>query len=111
MSHRERRVIEIVYNLGKATVAKVLRSLPDRVSGGTIRTCLRRLEGKELLRRCKMGREFVYHPIQSRACNAESISHTEARGAKDETMFYYAAIHADHSLTHTRQNSLAVGML
>ena len=50
LSRRERQIVEIVYRLGKATVADVRKELPDPPSYSAVRALLRILEEKGHLR-------------------------------------------------------------
>jgi predicted transcriptional regulator len=66
LSRRERQVMDIVYSLNEATAAEAQRVLRDPVSCATVRSVLRRLEGKGLLKHGKKGRTYVYKPGRSR---------------------------------------------
>jgi len=66
LSRRERQISDIVFARKEATVLEIQASLPDPPTATAIRTMLRILEVKGVLRRKKRGREFVYMPKVSR---------------------------------------------
>lgn len=59
---REREIMTVVFRLGRATVADVLAQLEDPPSYSAVRTMLRYLESKQLLRHEQEGRSYVYLP-------------------------------------------------
>ena len=63
LGRRERQIMEVVYRLGRASVADVLAALPDPPSYTSVRTMLRLLEEKGHLRHTEQGRRFVYLPV------------------------------------------------
>jgi BlaI family transcriptional regulator, penicillinase repressor len=65
LSRRERQIVEIIYRHGRATAAEVHCDLPDRPSYSTVRTLLRVLETKGLLRHHSDGPRYVYSPCIS----------------------------------------------
>jgi predicted transcriptional regulator len=66
LSRRERQIMEIVYRLGSATVADVLRELSDDVSYSTVRAQLRILEEKGHLLHEEKDLRYVYMPVVAR---------------------------------------------
>ena len=60
---REREVLDILYRLGSATVAEVLEVLPDPPTYDAVRTTLRILEEKKVVRHLSDGPRYVYQPI------------------------------------------------
>jgi BlaI family transcriptional regulator, penicillinase repressor len=66
LSRRERQIMEIMYRLGSATVADVLKELPDDVSYSTVRAQLRILEEKGHLRHEEKDLRYVYMPVVAR---------------------------------------------
>lgn len=62
VGRRERQIIEIVYGLGRATVADVLAQLPDPPSYSGVRAMLNKLEDKGHLSHQQDGPRFVYVP-------------------------------------------------
>ncbi len=66
LSRRERQIMDIVYQHGRASVADVLEDLPDPPSYSTVRALLRILEEKGYLTHKKDGKRYIYRPTQPR---------------------------------------------
>ncbi len=66
LSRRERQIMDIVYQRGRASVADVLEDLPDPPSYSTVRALLRILEEKGYLTHKKEGKRYIYRPTQPR---------------------------------------------
>jgi predicted transcriptional regulator len=62
LTRRERQIMDILYRLGRATVAEVLAELPGTPSYSTVRTQLRVLESKGHARHEEEGLRYVYAP-------------------------------------------------
>lgn len=69
---RERQVMDVLYRRGGSTAADVQRALPGELSNSAVRTMLRRLEEKGLIRHEERGRSYVYHPVVEAARAGES---------------------------------------
>ncbi len=67
VSRRERQILEAIYARGEASARQVLFEIPDPPTYTTVRILLRILEQKGHLKHRKVGREYVYYPIRSRA--------------------------------------------
>jgi predicted transcriptional regulator len=65
LGRRERQIMDAVFQLGEASVAEVRERLPDPPSYSAVRTMIRYLEGKGLLRHRRDGNRYVYRPTQS----------------------------------------------
>lgn len=65
LGRRESQIIEIVYQLGKATVAEVRDSLQNPPSYSAVRAMLNLLEKKGHLRHEQNGLKYVYLPVVS----------------------------------------------
>jgi BlaI family transcriptional regulator, penicillinase repressor len=63
---RERQIMDAIYQIGEASVADVLAKLPDPPTYSAVRTMIRLLETKGLLRHRQVGTKYVYRPTQSR---------------------------------------------
>jgi predicted transcriptional regulator len=78
--------MNIIWDLGPATVNDVLQQLPEDepLAYSTVLTTMRILEQKGYLRHDKQGRAFVYHPIigQSEA-RQSALSHMMSRFFND----------------------------
>jgi len=66
LSRRERQIMDIVYEFGKATAVEVRQKLPDPPSYSAVRAMLRLLEEKGYLRHEQDGLRYVYLPTLSR---------------------------------------------
>jgi predicted transcriptional regulator len=62
LGRRERQIVEILYRLGKASVAEVRASLPDPPSYSAVRGMLNLLEDKGHVRHRRNGMRYVYEP-------------------------------------------------
>jgi predicted transcriptional regulator len=63
LGRRERQIVEVLYRLGKATVAEVLADLPDPPSYSAVRGMLALLEEKGYVRHKRDGMRYVYAPV------------------------------------------------
>lgn len=72
LGRRERQIMDVIFRLGEASVADVLERLPDPPSYSAVRTMIRHLEGKGLLRHRRVGTKYVYRPTQSRESASRS---------------------------------------
>ena len=70
---RQREVLDVVYRLGEASAADVQRRLKDDVSYSAVRSVLRALEDKGLIRHRARDLRYVYSPAvpRRRASRAE----------------------------------------
>jgi len=66
LSRRERQIMDVVYERGRATVAEVLARLPDPPSYSAVRALLRVLEEKGHLRHVQDGPRYVFLPTVPR---------------------------------------------
>lgn len=64
--------MEIIYQLGEATVGEVLAQLPDPPSYSSIRTIIRKIEAMGLLSHRQDGKRYVYRAKQSRETASKS---------------------------------------
>ena len=67
LSRRERQIMTVIYARGHATADEVVTGLDDPPTQAAVRTFLRMLEEKGLLRHEKRGRAFVYKPVRPHA--------------------------------------------
>ena len=73
---RERQIMDAVYRLGEASVADVLAELADPPSYSAVRTMIRSLEAKGLLRHRQVSTRYVYRPAHSReAAKRSALNH------------------------------------
>lgn len=62
LGRRERQIMDVIYRLGKASVAEVRADLPDPPSYSAVRAMLGLLEDKGYLRHEAEGLKYVYLP-------------------------------------------------
>lgn len=72
LSRRERQILDVIYNLGRATASEVLERLPDAPTYTTIRGLLRVLESKGHVRHEEEGGRYVYIPTLTKQRAAKS---------------------------------------
>ncbi|HEX5443654.1 MAG TPA: BlaI/MecI/CopY family transcriptional regulator [Pirellulales bacterium] len=72
LGRRERQIMDVVYQLGEASVADVQQRLTDPPSYSAVRTMIRHLEGKGHLRHRREGTKYVYRPTRSRESASRS---------------------------------------
>jgi predicted transcriptional regulator len=58
--------MDLLYQLGRATSAEVMKALPGEPSDSTVRTQLRVLEAKGHVRHEEEGQRYVYFPVAPR---------------------------------------------
>lgn len=66
LARRERQIMDVIFQLGEATVGDVLERLPDPPSYSSIRTIIRKIEARGLLTHRQDGKRYVYRARQSR---------------------------------------------
>jgi predicted transcriptional regulator len=90
VSRRERQILDVVYELGRATAAEVLERMPDAPTYTTVRGLLRILEEKGHLRHEDEGGRYVYFPTLNKQRAAKSalkhVVHTFFDGSPSRAM-------------------------
>src|SRR5688572_2444568 len=66
LSRRERQIMDVLYQKGRATALEVQESLPDPPSYSAVRTLLRILEDKGHVKHEQDGARYVYLPTVER---------------------------------------------
>jgi len=66
LSRRERQILEILYERGKASAAEVRQAMPDAPGYSAVRALLRVLEEKGHVRHEEHGLKYVYLPVVAR---------------------------------------------
>lgn len=90
---RERQIMDAIYQLGEASVSAVLAELPDPPSYSSVRTMVRLLEGKGLLRHRRVGTKYVYRPTHSReSASRTALAHVMRTFFRDSATDTVAAI-------------------
>jgi predicted transcriptional regulator len=73
---RERQILDAVYRLGEASVGDVLAELPDPPSYSAVRTMVRHLEAKGLLKHRQEGVKYIYRPSRpASTARMQAIEH------------------------------------
>ena len=76
LGRRERQILDVVYRLGRATVAQVRGELPDPPSYSAVRGMLNLLEEKDHLTHEQDGLRYVYLPVVDAAeASRSALSH------------------------------------
>lgn len=70
LSRRERQIMDVIYQLGEASVSDVMERIPEPPSYSAVRALLRVLEDKSLVRHRQDGPRYVYIP---------TVSHNKAK--------------------------------
>src|ERR1700712_2920280 len=65
LSRRERQVMDILYRRAEGTVAEIMAELPDPPTYSAVRSVLRILGEKDLIRYKEDGPRYVYYPAQA----------------------------------------------
>lgn len=72
LSRRERQMMDILYQRGRATAAEIHERLPDRPSYSAVRAKLRVLEEKGHIRHETQATRYIYEPVMARETAKES---------------------------------------
>ena len=72
LTRRERQIMDILFRRGRATAEEVMHELSGNPSYSTVRTQLRVLEEKGVVRHDEQGRRFVYVPVVARSTARKS---------------------------------------
>ena len=73
LGRRERQIMDVIFELGEASVASVLERLPDPPSYSAVRTMIRHLEGKGYLRHRREGTKYVYRSTEPKVLSKATI--------------------------------------
>ena len=72
LSRRERQIMEVIYQRGRASVAEVRAAMPDPPSYSAVRALLAILVNKGWLKFQEDGPRYAYRPIQPRQAAGRS---------------------------------------
>ena len=76
LSRRERQVMDILYRRGGATVAEIMADLPDPPTYSAVRSILRILGEKKMIRHKEDGPRYVYSPADTTdAAREDMLAH------------------------------------
>lgn len=73
LSRRERQVMDILHRRKGATVAEIMGDLPDPPTYSAVRSVLRILSEKSLIRHKEDGPRYVYYPAESTESASEDM--------------------------------------
>ncbi|HEX6927100.1 MAG TPA: BlaI/MecI/CopY family transcriptional regulator [Longimicrobiaceae bacterium] len=62
LSRRESQIMDVIYQLGEASVAEVVERIPDQPGYNTVRNTMAILERKGHLRHRREGQRYLYAP-------------------------------------------------
>jgi predicted transcriptional regulator len=100
LSRRERQIMGIVYELGRATAADVRERMPDPPSYSAVRAMLRILEGKGHIRHEQDGPRYVFLPTVPREQASENALRRLVRtffdGSPEGAMAALLDLESDH---------------
>jgi predicted transcriptional regulator len=76
LSRRERQIMDLLFQRGKATVGEVMDGIPDPPGYSAVRATLRTLEQKGRVMHEEDGRAYVYRPTLRRdAARKSALTH------------------------------------
>ena len=76
LSRRERQIIDVLYQKGRATALEVMESLPDAPGYSAVRSHLATLEQKGHVRHEKAGAKYVFIPtVRASSAKRSAIRH------------------------------------
>jgi predicted transcriptional regulator len=76
LSRRERQVMDILHRRGEATVADIMEDLPDPPTYSAVRSVLRILGEKKLIRFREEGPRYIYFPARdTEALRDDALAH------------------------------------
>jgi BlaI family transcriptional regulator, penicillinase repressor len=73
LSRRERQVMDILYRRTVATVAEIMADLPDPPTYSAVRSVLRILGEKGLIKHKEDGPRYIYYPAESTESAREDV--------------------------------------
>ncbi len=90
LSRRERQIMDVLFQRGRATAAEVLGALPEPPSYSAVRALLRILEAKGHVRHEADGPRYVYvprlDPIKARQSALRHLVHTFFDGSAEKAV-------------------------
>ena len=110
LGRRERQIVEILYRLGKASVAEVRASLPDPPTYSAVRGMLSLLEQKGHVSHQRDGMRYVYSPVVAPANARQSaLRHLVSTFFEGSTLAAAAALLelSDGRLSPTERKQLS----
>lgn len=76
LSRRERQVMDILHRRGEGTVAEIMDDLPDPPTYSAVRSVLRILGEKKMIRFKEEGPRYIYYPARdTEATREDALAH------------------------------------
>jgi BlaI family penicillinase repressor len=101
LADREAEIMEVLWELGAATVAEVREQLEDDLAYTTVLTMLRNLEGKGYVRHDEEGRAHRYLPVVEReAAQRSAVRDLAAKLFKGSSALLLTQLVSDDALTN-----------
>jgi predicted transcriptional regulator len=107
LSRRERQIMDIIYTRGQASANAIAAELPDPPTSTAVRTFLRILQDKRLLRRRKVGREHIYSPTRPRRKAGQSALQRVVQTFFDGSLEQAVAAHLSDPAARPTDEELA----
>jgi predicted transcriptional regulator len=101
LSRREREIMEILYRVGEASVTETLEAMENPPGYSAVRTMLRLLEEKGVIKHKQIGKKYVFTPIEKKETARRSVLRTMI-----ETFFNNSIEETMVSLLETKEDSL-----
>lgn len=99
---RERQIMDVIFLLGEASVGDVQQRLSDPPSYSAVRTMIRLLESKGLLKHHQSGTKYIYRPTQSKeSASKRALKHLVATFFAGSASDAMAALLEAEKLTET----------
>lgn len=90
LSRRESQIMDVIYQLGEASVAEVVERMPDQPGYNTVRNTMAILERKGHLRHRRDGQRYLYAPQdpveQAKSSALRHLLHTFFDGSLPKAM-------------------------
>ena len=91
LARRETQIMEVVYRLGRVSVADVLAQLPDPPSYSAVRATMNLLEEKGYLTKSASEKAHVYAAAEAKARQRAQVTNAAQRSATSSKNFRSAA--------------------
>jgi BlaI family transcriptional regulator, penicillinase repressor len=106
LSRRERQIMDILFEMGRAGGTEIQQRLPDQPSYSGVRTILRVLERKGHIRHIEEGMRYVYLPVMARETAKKSAIEKLVATFFDGSMKAAAAAFVDPSNANLSKEDL-----
>ncbi len=107
---RERQIMDILFSMSEGSVSEVRERLPDPPSYSAVRTMIRLLESKGLLKHRQQGTKYIYRPtVSKQIASSRALNHLVKTIFGNSPSDAVAALLESEQLTHddlTRIESL-----